>query len=237
MMKTLFCLLLIVFFQTFVFGQTKTDEYALTDSDSESMRIHNFSDELNKQPESEGLILIYAGENLTRAGNLISFANGVKNHIARLSKNKVSVVVAQGKKAFFKEMWIVSGGEKKPEFKEFKFDFGALKTRLFYAFDCLSCDPAVPELYSGEVDLENYAEILRKNPGYRAVIEIYTDNYAGYLRGEVLGKARGYAADYRRSLTRNLGISDKRITIKIKRSPKKDSGTTANLYIVPLKKN
>jgi len=236
-MKVFFCLLLIVFFQTFVFGQTKTDEYALTDSDSESMRIHNFSDELNKQPESEGLIIIYAGDNLTRAGNLFSFANGVKSHIALLSKNKVSVVVAEGKKPFFKEMWLIREGEKKPEFKEFKFYFGALKSKLFYAFDCLSCDPAVPELYSGEVDLENYAEILRTNPGYRAVIEIYTDNYAGYLRGEVLGEARGYAAEYRWTLTRDLGINNKQITIKIKRSPNKDSGTTANLYIVPLKKN
>jgi hypothetical protein len=236
-MKTLLCLLLIVFFQTFVFGQTKTDEYALTDSDSESIRIHNFSLELNKQPESEGLIIIYAGENLTRAGNLFSFANGVKSHIALLSKNKVSVVVAQGKKWFFKEMWIVSAGEKKPEFKEFKFDFGALKTKLFYAFDCLSCDPAVPELYSGEVDLENYAEILKGNASYKGVIEISTGDYTGWTPRAILSEARRYAGEYRQILTQDHKIPNSRLTIKIKRSPNKDSVTTANLYIVPLKKN
>lgn len=236
-MKAFFSLPLLIFFQAFVFGQTKIDEYALTDSDSESARIYNFSTELNKKPESEGLIIVYAGENLTRAGNLFSFVNGVKRQIEYYSNKKVSVVVAKGKQPFFKEMWIVREGEKKPELKEFRFDFGALKTKLLYAYTCLSCEPTVPELYSGGVNLENYAEILHKNPGYRAVIEIYTDNYAGYLRGEVLGEARGYAAEYRRTLTRDYKVPNNRLTIKIKRSPNKDSVTTANLYLVPSKKN
>ena len=113
-MKVFFCLLLLIFFQAFVFGQTKIDEYALTDSDSESARIYSFSLELNKQPDSEGLIIIYAGEDLTRAGNLFYFANGVRKQIGYYSKNKVRSSLPRAKSRSLKSSGLFRKAKRSP---------------------------------------------------------------------------------------------------------------------------
>ena len=233
-MKRFALLLIFIFCQTFVFGQAKVDEFEFTDSDTESVRIWGFLVEVKERPQNKGLIVIYAGENRERLGSIVAVTDGIKSYIERYSlKDKVSVVITQGKKFLYQEMWMIPEGAEYPEIKAFNFDFSDLKTKYFYATHCLDCEPAVHELAYDAINLEHYANVLKKNKDYQGVIDIYLNN-DGYAKQDTpLSSARKYAGDFRRILTKDFGLKNKRITIRIKKSAGERSLATANLYIVP----
>ena len=235
-MKKLLTILILVFCQTLAFGQTIVDEYEGTDSDSELARVEFFINEINKQPQNKGLIVIYSGESREKLGNILAFTKGVKFQIEHYSsKEKVSLIIAKGKKRFYKEMWSIPEGKKFPEIESIDYDFSNLKNKFLYAVDCLDCEPAVPGFSYSKVDLNFYGDVLKKNSSYQGLIEIYLNDFDKWTYKERLKDALKYAADYRQQMTKDFKIENRRITIRIKKSVEKEAPALANLYIVPPK--
>ena len=225
--------MILILSQTFVFGQIKVAEYEVTDSDTESAYVAVFLNEVNKRAGSKGLIVIYTGANQERLGNILEYIDGVKYYIGYYSsKDKVSVVIAEGKKRFYKEFWIIAEGQKFPEIKSVDVDFSNLKTKYFYAADCMQCSPAVVGFSFSKITFDRYAQVLKDNDDYQGLIEIFYES-RGKDAKDFLSIARGDAADYRRILTKDFRIKNKRVTIRIKKSTEKALPFGANLYIVP----
>lgn len=240
-MRRVILLLLILFAFQSISAQNPTEAYKLGEYDrndgsgcGEYFRIADMLEEVKNQEGSKGLIVIYSGNDEQRFGNILAYISGTKNYIKyflKTSPEKVSFIIAKGKNLFNEEFWIIPQNAKLPDIKSDSFDFRNLKNKYHFSHTCPACEPNYPRLTSFQENLEDYAEILKKYNDYRGLIEI---SYEGGTRAkDYLKQARKYAANYRQQLTKDYGIENNRITIKISKSLEKDTITTANLFIIP----
>ena len=163
--------LVLLFFTQAFFAQTKIDEYERMGSDAESGRIDNFLMNLDKQPESRGLIIIYSGEKEERLGNILRLIEGIKQYIvfrdvhsrgAKTFTERVTFRIEKGKETLFKELWVYPKDIPLPEIEQPTLNLNNLKAKYLYASVCLDCEPAIPGLSSEWADFELYAELFNE---------------------------------------------------------------------------
>lgn len=205
-----------------VFAQRIIDEYGIIDSDSESARIDNFLNELNDAPESRGLVVIYAGFNKERLGNIAAHIEGVKTYFSyrNFDDKRVSFLVAEGKEPLTKELWIIKKDEKNPTFKEIDLNLKRITQKYLYAKTCLDCEPVVDVLRTDSVKIEMLVNFLKTNKHYAILIVLskgsYDFDYADYWRKKIVTLNR---------------IENNRVKIKFGKAAV--GAATTTFYIIP----
>ncbi len=242
-MKNLLLLIVLVIFTQTFFAQTKIDEYERTDSDAESGRIDNFLMNLDKQPESRGLIIIYSGESEERLGNILRLIEGIKQYIvfrdvysraARTFTERITFKIEKGKETLFKELWVYPKDIPLPEIEQPNVNLDNLKTKYLYASVCVDCEPAIPGLSSEWADFKLYAELLMKYRDYKSSIIIYSPSRNRLSKKESYRDALAYAAKYRNLLAKEYKIDNRRISIRIETPIVKDlTPISAKFFITP----
>lgn len=217
------------------FGQIKFDEYERTDSDSESARIDNFLVALTQEPENKGLIVIYSGDNKERLGNILAFIEGVKLHLRfrKFDAERISFLIAGGKQTLFKEMWLVPAtGGRNPQIEPIELNLNNLTGKYLYGWSCLDCEPVIPHLSNERKALTLYAEELKNNKNYHALIVVAEGTLPDGERSGFL-KPKNYARDLRKALVEEWKIDSRRVRIEFVKKAKGDFMTAAGFYIIP----
>ncbi len=235
-MKQIIFVVFLVFSQI-TLAQTKVVEYEKTDSDSEAAQLDNFVVNLHKEPESKGLIVIYSGEKGKSLGNALRDNEGIKDYVnlrsGKLYSERILFNVIEKMPPLFKEFWIYPKGLMLPKTEVKSVNLENLKTNYLYASVCAECDPAVPSLSKDFVNLELYANLLRKYPNYTGLIFINSGSYEGGRKKELYQDALNYGISYRNSLLKKYKVSNK-ISIKISKPLiEKNAPIWAKFYIVP----
>lgn len=242
-MKKLILFLLLLFAFQSIFAQNQAEAYKIAEYDrngigcEEYFRLADLVEKMKQDEESTGLIVIYSGNDKQRFGNILAYISGAKSSLFpyfKISPDKVSFVIAEGKKFFSEEFWIIPKGANPPQIQADNFDFSNMQDKLHFSRTCLICEPSYPQLSSSQDGFEKYAEILKKYENYQAVIEIEYEG--GQWEKENLKQVRTFAAYYRTELTKKHGIENQRVTIKINKSLKEESSSTANFFIMPFAK-
>jgi hypothetical protein len=218
MSKLWLTLLLLVFAQT-VFTQVKTDEYAIGGSDSEAARLDNFLTELDKTPDSKGLVVIYSGANGERLGNILGHIKGIKHHafFRKIAGERLSFLIAVGKETLYKELWVIPKDQNAPEFESLALKQSIFNKKYYYGRSCIDCEPTVPALESGRVDFKFFSGQLKKHKNLKGQIVVNRK----HLR---------YAIAVRKTLIDDYGLKVHRVAIKFNNS----DVSRARFYIVPL---
>jgi hypothetical protein len=238
MKQILFLAILFLFSQT-VFAQTKVVEYYRTDSDSEASRLDDYLVKLQKEPESKGLIVIYSGKDGRSLGNALQDIEGIKAFVnirsGKSYSDRISFKIIEEAPPLFKEFWVYPKGLLLPKTELKSVNLDNLKTNYLYASVCAGCDPAVPSLSRDFVNLELYANLLKRYPNYSGLIIINLGSYEGWSRNELHQDALNYGINYRNSLVKDYKTSNK-ISLKVSKPLiKKNSPVWAKFYIVPKK--
>lgn len=238
-MKRIFLLSILIFVFQISFAQTKVDEYERTDSDSESIRVYTFLGNLGKEPESKGLIVIYSGDKGKGLAAAINDREGLrlymKIYLGDSFADRVAIKIIEGRPVLFKEFWIYPKGVPLPSFESPVINLGNLKTNYLYASGCAACEPVERLLARDNVELEPYADLLKRYPGYSGLIVINQGSYEFGSRKKLYRDALRDGISYRSSLVKDYKVRN-RISIRIARPfTKKESPELVNFYIIPKK--
>lgn len=221
-MKKILAVLFVLLITQIVSAQRMVEEYGIIGSDDESGKMDSFLSELNNEPNSSGLIVIYAGFNKERLGNILAHVEGIKRYfyLRKFDQKRILFLIAEGKAPFFKELWIVKKNENFPKFKEVDLNLKGIKEKYLYAERCIVCEPVVDELRTDSIKIKMLIKLLKANKEYSVLIIISIGFYgfenAGYWRKELV--------------IRN-GIENNRIKIKDEKG--KHENSTAYFYIIP----
>jgi hypothetical protein len=180
------------YFLTFIFillaagsmaAQTRPEAYKWDEFDrnggggcDEFYRISGLIGEVDKNPGSKGLIIIYAGDKTSRFGNVMAYVGRAREYFERITKTepgKFSIVAAAGKGFFNEEFWIVPEGAQPPKTAPVEFDWGGLTERYYFSSSCFQCEPSYYGLSNFQLNLEDYTEILKKYPAYSGLVTVY----------------------------------------------------------------
>lgn len=237
-MKKLFGILFVLIaLQTIVFSQTKINEYREVSTDLEGAYLDDFAVKLMQNNDNKGLFVVYVDENRERLGNIFPYIEGVKSHFfdfRKISSDRISFIIAQGKPNFTREFYIIPKGEKLPEIKEADLTFDNLNQKYLYATSCLDCEPAVPALFTGNIDWKKLAKVLKENPNYQLVINI--NGNTAFISGESdVVSSEKYVKNLKTSFWEKHGINKTRIKYIINKGNKEETPTSAAFYIVPQK--
>ncbi len=218
MTKLWLTLLLLLVAQT-VFAQVRIDEYAIGNSDMEAARLDNFFVELDKTPESRGLIVIYSGADSERLGNILGHIKGIKHHafFRKIAEERLSFLIVVGKEILYKELWLVPKDKNVSEFESISLKRSIFNKKYYYARSCIGCEPAVPALESGQVDFKFFSDQLKKYKNLKGQIVVRRKN----LR---------YAIAVRKTLIDSYGLKVHQVAIKFNNS----DPSRAHFYIIPI---
>jgi hypothetical protein len=193
-------------------------------------RLMYFLEELEKQPGSNGLIVVYTGKNELRLGNITGYVKGAKEYVdhylssydnfAGLSENRVSIRAAEGKSLFAQEFWIIPAEAAMPALDPVSFNWDGLKENYYFSTTCFQCDPSYPHLSSFQPNLEDYAGILKSHPEYGGLITVHDLSDVLQVRDQLTG-------------THKLPRNRYRVHILGKKADPDDSSINVNLFIVP----
>lgn len=187
----------------------------------EFFRIAHLVDEVDKNPGSKGLIVIYAGDKTNRFGNVMAYAGEAQEYFERITKSapgKFTVVAAEGKEFFNEEFWIIPAGAEPPNITRAVFDWSGLTGKYRFSYTCLQCEPSYYRLGHFQANFEDYADILRKYPNYRGLITVNDMWEVERVRSELTEKNK---------LPRN------RYRIQILKPGKDEFPGSVYLFIVP----
>lgn len=184
-------------------------------------RLMYFLEELKKQPGSNGLIVVYTGNNELRLGNVTGYLKGAKEYVDHyLSRNRVSIRAAEGKSLFTQEFWIIPAGATMPALDPVSFNWNGLKADYYFSTTCFQCDPSYPHLSSLQPNLEDYAGILKSYPEYRGLVTVHDLSDVLLVRDQLTG---------RHKLPRNRY----RVRILGKKADPDDISVDVDFFIVP----
>ena len=236
MSKFLLFMVFLLAMQT-AFAQARFDEYSLTNSDLERGRIIQFLTQLTDEPESKGLIIIYAGENKAYLTDALRHREGIKTFINLRSEKSLServyFKIENGGKLLDRELWIYPKNVALPETQAINLNLDNLKTKYLYTTTCVGCEPVVSLLSPNYEGFEMYADLLKKYPNYKSLIVIYPSALDISERNIARKQAQLYAADCKSLLTKQYKIDKSRISIKIVKTVGKDDVTKAKIFILP----
>jgi hypothetical protein len=238
-MKQIALIIILFLSLQITFAQIRVDEYERTDTETEASRIYDFLVKLEEEPESKGLIVIYSGKEGTNLGNALRDIEGIKTqvnvHNGKPNNERILFNVIEKAPSLYKEFWIYPKGSMLPKIELKSVNLDNLKTNYLYASVCASCDPAVPNLSKDFINLELFANLLKRYPNYSGLIIINQGSYEGWKWKELYQDALNYGINYRSSLVKEHKVRNK-ISIKIgKPVIRKNAPVVAKFYIVPKK--
>lgn len=227
MRKILLCIILIAFSQT-AFAQTKIDEYGGLITDDEYGHIVYFLEELKKDENTFGTLIIYKDKSET-TGKFLRHFYGIKSFLAdvfAVSPDKFSVVFG-GEETRRTEVWL---SKSKMEADKFKSKFldetlvGNINKKVLFDINCIDCDesPFINQFIFRE-GFDYLAKALKANPKTFALIKIPKVEYVSKTAKE---KSELLAEIKNRIIEKNE-ISKNRIKIQF------TSGNFATFYIIP----
>jgi hypothetical protein len=236
MMKLLYFISLAFLLTQIALGQTKVDEYERTDSDSEGAHIHNLLTLLDKDRQSTALIVVYSGEGGKWLADALRDIDGIKAWIGLREGNlreRITYQIAEKSPVLYKELWVYPDGVKPPTSNVQALDLGGLDAKYLWASGCADCDPSIPLLTRGFINLRSYADLLKRYPQYSGLIVLHPPaSIRGWSKKQLHESTLEHVIRYRSSLN-DLGVGD-RVKIRIDRvSAKSGESIIASFYVVP----
>ncbi|HEV7642307.1 MAG TPA: hypothetical protein VGO50_00070 [Pyrinomonadaceae bacterium] len=178
-MKRFAPLLLILIVLHCVSAQERPEAYKFGEYDSigsgcgEWARVADFLQKLTEQSDAQGLIVVYAGHGEERFGNVQAYVAELNKWIVwhQFPANRIDFVIAEGKKVFSEDYWIIPAGAEAPEFKPFEMDWADLQGKYYFSLGCPQCEPSYS--FNGiQQNFEEYVNILQKFPGFKGEITV-----------------------------------------------------------------
>lgn len=236
-MKKVFTILVVLIcLQTFVFPQTKVDEYESrsVNSDDESGRMDSFIIQLRNEPQSKGLIIQFVTSKTASFGNLSSHLKGVREYLkirSNLEPQRYAIQIKEGKPR--KELWIYPKDVELPESDLMELKIDDEKNIIHYGKTCIDCGPTVPLLSWNYIDFDYYSSLIKTNDSYKALITIHQFNNEEWSKEESYQDAINNVIAYRKLLVEDYRIPKDKVKILIKNSvAKPNSPGIANFYII-----
>lgn len=175
---------------------------------------------MTSQKDARGLVVVYAGKEPDRLGNLLGYIDGARRWVAMhgVPESKISYVLANGHTFGYEEYWILPEGALPPQFEEAEFSWKELRSTYLFSTTCTSCEPSYPELGLDQPFYRGFARVLNDNPNYRGRVRV--NSYAEL-------------ASVRKKLS-EFGLERHRYSLVIKKESKSgDDALITELYIVP----
>ena len=187
----------------------------------EYFRVMDLFDELKKQPESKGLIVIYAGDKKELIGNATAYAEAAKEFIVTtVGTTQISVVVAEGKNFFNEEFWVVPKDAALSNIRPATLNWDELTYKYHFSTSCLQCEPSYHSLTDFQPNFEDYANILRQYPKHIGLVTVHSRRDAKQVAEELTA---------RRKLPRH------RYRIRLLKKASDGLSLTNDLFIMPQK--
>lgn len=194
----------------------------------ENFRITNLLDEIAKNEGSRGLVVVYAGPEPRRFGNLRAYVSGAEVYLAnfiKAPKGAITFVIAEGKNLFNEEFWLIPKGASLPPMTPIPSELRRLDSKYHFGYACLQCEPSYPWLTGFQPNFEEFAAILKAHPEYAGLVEVNN-------REDLVGVTR--------ALTGRIKLARDRYKIRyIKSSSKRESDDldlSVNLYLLPMER-
>lgn len=158
---------------------------------AEYFRFVDLIEELKKQPESKGVIVIYVGAKKERFGNAMAYAREAKDYFSNslgVPPAQVSIVIAEGKDFFNEEFWVVPKDAAMPDIKPATLNWDALTDKYHFSNACLQCEPSYHSLTDFQPNFEDYANILKEHPNYSGLVTVNNPLDVLQVRKELTAK-------------------------------------------------
>lgn len=225
-MKKILPILFVMLIWQVVFAQTeayKFTEYGDNGGGCENyFRYSAFTDEIAKNDENKGLVVIYTGESKGRFGNVLAYAKGAIRGVEgwlKFPPDKISIVILEGGSFFAQEFWILPKDAKPPYKESYKFDWSRLDDKYHFSETCLQCEPDYPWWTSFQAGFKEYATILKEYPHYK---------------GQIIVNDYWELAVVKRRLTKDEKLPRNRYSIQIRKKSKDEEwASSVDLYLIP----
>lgn len=227
-MKKILTILVVLFISKFGFAQTEAYKFADFEVNGQGcdnyFRYADFTQEIAKNDSNKGLVVIYTGDTKDRFGNILGYVKssiwGIEDWL-KFPKDKISIIILEGRKFFAQEFWIIPKNAKSPYAGSYKFDWSKIESKYYFSTTCLQCEPSYPMWTDYQPNFVEFARILKQYPSYKG--EILLNNY-GELK---IVKER---------LTKDEKLPRNRYSIKFRKKIKgEENYLSIDLYLIPEK--